>query len=238
VPEDPIKPNEVNRSISDGDAMYGGNDDHYFSVGESALDNILHPLAMLDKHPNHILDFGCGAGRVTRWLSATFPGAVLEACDIRQEDIKFVATQFGAMTWESGVDVAKLKAPSNYDLIWVGSVFTHLSETISKQLLDRLASWLNFGGVLVFTSHGRKVSKLGDISGFYGIADEWNRVLQDYRLKGYGYADYPQTPGYGVSVTQLSWWANTIADRKDLRLISLEDHAWDDHQDVIAVQKK
>jgi SAM-dependent methyltransferase len=113
----------VNRSLSPSDAMYGGNPDHYFSVGSSALANIKNAVAIAETDPHCVLDFGCGAGRVTRWLAAAFPQAEIEACDIRQADLKFVAETFGARIWVSGTDVAELKPPSSYDLIWVGSVF-------------------------------------------------------------------------------------------------------------------
>lgn len=228
----------VSTDIAAGDAMFGGNHDHYFSVGASALSNILVALEVTEQAPDRILDFGCGAGRVTRWLRSAFPAAAIEGCDIREADIQFVADAFGARTWISGTDVGILKAPTSYDLIWVGSVFTHLSMDVAIQLFDKLTSWLNPEGVLVFTSHGRKVSTLGEISGFYGVREHWSNVLNDYDKLRYGYADYATTPGYGISVTQLSWWADLIAARNNLRLVSLTEYAWDNHQDVIGVQAR
>jgi SAM-dependent methyltransferase len=220
----------LNYDIAPGDAMFGGNHDHYFGVGASALSNILHALAVTDTTPARILDFGCGAGRVTRWLRSAFPSAAIEGCDIREADLQFVAGEFDVRTWVSGTDVSLLKPPSSYDLIWVGSVFTHLPMRVSVELFDKLASWLNPAGVLVFTSHGRHVSALGEQSNFYGIPDDWSRVLSEYRNRKYGYADYAQTPGYGISVTQLSWWAELVSSRSNLRLITMYERGWDDHQ--------
>jgi SAM-dependent methyltransferase len=216
--------------------MYAGNPDHYFSVGSSALANIKNAVAVAEIDPHCVLDFGCGAGRVTRWIAAAFPNAKIEACDIRQADLKFVAETFGARTWVSGTEVAELKPPSSYDLIWVGSVFTHLSKDNSLALFDKLLSWLNPGGVLVFTSHGRHAASIGPQSGFYGIAEQWKRVKSDFERSEFGYADYADTPGYGISLTQLYWWAGLIMSRPNMRLISMAERAWDGHQDVIAVQ--
>jgi hypothetical protein len=56
----------LNYDIASGDAMFGGNHQHYFGVGARALSNILHALAVTDTTPARILDFGCGAARVTR----------------------------------------------------------------------------------------------------------------------------------------------------------------------------
>jgi SAM-dependent methyltransferase len=224
----------VNKTISAGDAMYGGNQAHYFSVGASALSSILHAIGVTESNPSRILDFGCGAGRVTRWLHAAFPGAAIEGCDIRKTDVEFVTKTFGARTWISGSDVAKLDPPSTYDLIWVGSVFTHLSKEVSTRLLDKLVSWLNPSGVLIFTSHGRYAASIGP--GSYGIDHQWRRVKEDFDRSQFGYADYSTTPGYGISLTTLSWWASLITSRANLRLVSMTERGWDNHQDVISVQ--
>jgi SAM-dependent methyltransferase len=219
----------LNYEIAPRDAMFGGNHDHYFGVGASALSNVLHALAVTDTTPARILDFGCGAGRVTRWLRSAFPSAAIEGCDIRETDLQFVAGKFNAQTWVSEKDVKLLQPPSSYDLIWVGSVFTHLPMRVSIELF----------GVLVLTSHGRKAAAQGEQAGFYGIRDDWywSRVLNEYRNIKYGYADYAETPGYGVSVTQLSWWAELVWSRSNLRLVMMSERAWDAHHDVIAVQK-
>lgn len=215
--------------------MYQGNLDHYFSVGSSALNNIKSAVAVAEIDPHCILDFGCGAGRVTRWIAAAFPQAKIEGCDIRQADLEFVAQTFGARTWVSGTDVAELKPPSTYDLIWVGSVFTHLSKDVSIRLFDKLLSWLNPNGVLVLTSHGRHAVSLGPER--YGIDLDWERVKSDFERCEFGYADYADTPSYGISLTQLYWWMGFITSRPNTRLISMAERAWDGHQDVIAVQR-
>jgi SAM-dependent methyltransferase len=227
----------VDRTLSPSDAMFQGNTEHYFSVGLSAITNILNNVRIAETKPDSILDFGCGAGRVTRWIAAAFPNASIEGCDIRKTDIEFVADTFGARTWQSGTDVAKLNPPSSYDLIWVGSVFTHLSMRDSVALFDRLFSWLNPGGVLVFTSHGRHAVTRGPSSGFYGIPDRWQRVEADFEKSQYGYADYADTPGYGISLVKMQWWAGLITSRPAARLILMTEQAWDGHQDVIGVQR-
>jgi SAM-dependent methyltransferase len=226
----------VDRTLSPSDKMFEGNSDHYFGVGFSALENIQSAVSIAKIKPATVLDFGCGAGRVTRWIAAAFPHANIEGCDIREGDIKFVSETFSLRTWQSVVDPVKLNPPSSYDLIWVGSVFTHLSKDASTQLFDKLTSWLNPNGILVFTSHGRYAASAGPASGYYGIPSEWSRVVEDYTRSEFGYADYRDTPGYGISLTQLRWWAGLITSRQNLRLISMTEHSWDDHQDVIAVQ--
>jgi SAM-dependent methyltransferase len=230
--------NNISRALSPIDAMYEGNPDHYFGAGKSALTNIKHAVSIANINPQRILDFGCGAGRVTRWIAAEFPQAKIEGCDIRPEDIEFVGATFEVQTWRSEIEIEKLNPPSTYDLIWVGSVFTHLSDDVSAKLFEKMVSWLNPRGVMVLSSHGRYAAGSGHERGFYGIKEQWGLVRREFENSRFGYADYPETPGYGISLAPLAWWANLIASRSNVRLILMTEQAWDDHHDVIAVQRR
>src|SRR5271169_6557462 len=107
----------LNLALADDDAMYGGNDHHYLSCGASALAVILSSLQLAGTQaPSSILDFGGGAGRVTRWLRAAFPDASIDICDLRTNDTEFCSGAFQANGWVSGTDIASLKAPREYDL--------------------------------------------------------------------------------------------------------------------------
>lgn len=230
--------NGVSKDISDGDAMFAGNNRaHYFSVGASALGNILDVLALAKTRLERILDFGCGAGRVTRWLRQAFPQSAIEACDIRNEDLEFVSKSFGIKTWQSSIGVNELAPPSRYDLIWVGSVYTHLSEPTSLLLFEKMISWLKPNGILVFTTHGRYPASIGEQMGYYGIPEQWAKVVEDFHAVGFGYAGFHDTPEYGTTLTKISWWSDVISRRGGLKLLSMTEQAWDNHQDVIAVQR-
>ena len=228
----------LSTEILDSDAMFKNNENHYFLCGASALSVILRALDLPGNFsPSTILDFGCGAGRVTRWLRAAFPNANIHACDIRESDLEFVKDAFNTETCISGIDIPKLQPLKFYDLIWVGSVFTHLSNQRSTLLYEKLMSWLNPGGFLIFSTHGRFVFHLSKTTN-YGIDKlDWITLLKDYEASGYGYADYPSQSGYGISLSTTKWWTLLIENHPPSRLAFFSERAWDQHHDVFCVQK-
>jgi len=232
-------PVDVDRTLSSGDGMFGGDSEHYFATGESALRVILAALSLAQAPvPQKILDFGAGAGRVTRWLKAAFPDAQIDACDVRDSDMDFLRSTFDMKAWTVGVDVDRLVIPDQYDLIWVGSVITHLSELGTRSLISKLASSLSPGGLLTVSFHGPYVihrRESGAPEAQYIHDEGWQEIMSSYLACGYGYADYSDQPGYGISVASAAWMVKFVATLSD-RLILLSERAWDNHHDVITIQ--
>lgn len=105
-----------------------------------------------------MLDFGCGFGRVSRFLAARFantePRPELWASDILTEALAFQEEHFGASTFPSARRPGDLEEGTDlFDLIYVGSLFTHLPETTFSAWLERLTGMLSERGILVFTVH-------------------------------------------------------------------------------------
>ncbi len=246
IPSDVLPPavrslaSAVDLTLSPDDGMYMGNDVHYYECGASALNVILaaQTLAQVSA-PSAILDFGAGAGRVTRWLRAAFPAATIGACDLRQQDLDFCGTQFRAETWISGVDIDALQAPRTYDLIWVGSVLTHLSAENTRRLIDKLLSWTNPDGILVMSTIGRVAQARKDNGGSDYIDPHiWEEIKSEYIAVGFGYADYVGQSGYGLSLTKLSWTSGLVENMPAARLMLLAEGVWDALHDIVAIQHK
>jgi hypothetical protein len=173
-----------------------------------------------------------------RWLRAAYPDAAISACDLRVNDLQFCQKHFNARTWISGIDIDALQSPARYDLIWMGSVITHLSAGKAKRLLEKVIPWTNVGGLIVMSFHGSYALQRQDSGEFRYIHDEaWESIKAACAETGYGYADYEGQSGYGISVTKPSWIASTIESLSGIRLVTLAETAWDGHHDVFAVQR-
>lgn len=230
----------VSLALSDDDRMFEGSVRHYLECGASAL-TVLHAAATLAgiRAPGAILDFGAGAGRVTRWLRAHWPEARIAAADLRAQDLDFCAAEFGATTWLAGTDIAALQAPERYDLVWAGSVLTHLPEPAAVALLARMLSWCRPEGVVVASLHGRHVLGRGAEAEWYGVAEGWPGILRDAAGPGaYGYADYPGQPGYGIAACRPAWVAAQVEAMAGARLVLFGERLWDGHHDVVALQRQ
>jgi SAM-dependent methyltransferase len=146
----------VREEISPGDDMYQGAWNHYFNVGVDALHAIgLALMAARKTGVDRILDLPCGHGRVLRSLRAAFPDARITACDIERRGVDFCAATFDAEPVYSQKDPDEIELDGEYDLIWCGSLLTHLNFDYWGKFLALFRRSLAPDGVLVFTTAGR-----------------------------------------------------------------------------------
>ncbi|GAB3576142.1 hypothetical protein GCM10027445_39750 [Amycolatopsis endophytica] len=228
----------VDRIIAPGDSMFRGNTEHYFAVAGQALRACLHGLQAAGRPaPRRVLDFGCGYGRVLRTFRAAFPAAELIASDIELDGVEHCTRFFGAIGLPASVHIEEIPQVSDIDLIWSGSVLTHLDVDAWDALLGYFERALAPGGVAVVTTHGRRVAWRMGNGGEYGLTEaDHERVLSDYRAHGFGYADYPGQPGYGISLSTPAWVTGHVLTPR-LRLAGYIEAGWDGHQDVLILVK-
>lgn len=240
--------NDMIRTISPNETM-NRNDlsfpTEYWVAGRSALEAIGTGLDVAGKPVSEIrriLDIPCGHGRVLRYLKVAFPNAELTACDLLRDGVDFCSSVLGAIPVYSHEDANKIPLePSAYDLIWVGSLFTHLDAGQWKALLARLASSLREGGVLIFTAHGRLVyrrMKGLEHSDSYGLP-YWaiTKALYRYERSGFGYGNYPGASNYGISISDPQWVVSTVTNLLELRCVHFAENAWHGVQDVYTCVK-
>jgi SAM-dependent methyltransferase len=153
---------DVIQEISPRDEMYvRDKETHYFRVGRAALSSITLALEAAQREaPRRILDLPCGYGRVLRFLKAAFPDASLTACDVNADAVEFCAGTFDAAPVVAPSDPTNLVIGGEFDLIWCGSLLTHLDVGRWRALLGALNSCLAPQGVVVFTTNGAYAADL------------------------------------------------------------------------------
>lgn len=234
-------PAEVEQEIAAGDEMYiEGRRDPYFEAGRSALRAIkLALLAAGKERPARILDFPCGHGRVLRMLKAAFPDAALTAGDLNAEGVSFCERTFGATPVNSALYAEEVEIDGKFDLVWCGSLLTHLDLDRWDGFFSLLTNSVDEGGVLVFTAFGRYPAERIRRKEFdYGLDEQGARkILSEFDRDGFGYADYAGQTLSGMTLSSPSWLCEKIARTPDFRLVSYTERGWSAHQDVIAVTR-
>jgi SAM-dependent methyltransferase len=219
-----------------------GEEAHYYAIGTDAVRNIVDALASnFRTPPQTILDFPSGSGRVTRHLRSFFPEARLYACDLYEGHIKFCAETFGAVPILSSDELDRFEFPEKFDLIFCGSLLTHLPETQCKQAISLIARSLSPQGIALVTLHGR-YSPFVQRNKFEYLRDDLFQVaLKGMHDHGFGYADYEtdfkslfdKQERYGVTLARPSWVLQHLEQIEEVRVLSYRERSWDDHQDVV-----
>ena len=227
------------KDISVNDRMFSGDKSHYFAVGASALEAL--DFALLAAHRERqsvqrILDLPCGHGRVLRYLRSAFAQSTITACDLDHEAVDYCASTFNAIPCYSEVAPNNISVAGKFDLIWCGSLLTHLKQEVSRDFLELFDALLAEDGVLVFSVHGASCA-YAIRRGYVDYSLDRNGIdslLRSYDDSGYGYADYPGEKEYGISLISPIWIVSQLQHLCNLRLLSYTEMGWDHHHDVIA----
>jgi SAM-dependent methyltransferase len=185
------------------------------------------------------LDFGCGYGRVVRFLVERIPRERISACDVVTEGVDFCASEFGVRPIRSGADLATLELGS-FDFIYAISVISHLNERNSIAMLRLLGGSLTEGGAALFTTHGRYSL---ENPGLYGAEYEERRaeIADEVERRGMAFLPYAFVSGdhYGMAWHSREFIERTMQDVHGgrVRLLLFTERGLDDHQDVFAFQR-
>jgi SAM-dependent methyltransferase len=116
-----------------------------------------------------VLDFACGYGRVSRWLAAELGPGRLAVSDIVAPAVAFQRATFGVEGIVSTERPEELPIAERFDLVWVGSLFTHLPEPAFGAWLARLAALVSESGLLALSTLDMTLSPEGRDSAGRGI---------------------------------------------------------------------
>ncbi len=239
---------EVKRKIHDKDLMIGHSNprtwEYYFEVGEDALRIICGQLMQNRRPaPQSILDLPCGHGRVMRHLRVFFPEAEIVACDLYHEMVDFCVKEFGVTGAYSNENFDEFELGRSFDLIWCGSLLTHLPAPLFKSCLRFMVRHLSDQGMAIATLHGRRSLVIQKIDNKYLPDPQFAPAEADMRATGFGYVDYNNPTlfhaqeQYGITLTKPSWVIGELERNPDIRILSFAEMEWVDHQDVVAFER-
>lgn len=232
----------IDRTVSSRDEMvFPGNEENYFEVGHDALGLIRLAQQVCNREwLPRILDLPCGHGRVLRWLRAAFEYADITACDLNRDGVDFCQQQFNATGVYSDVDLQQINFDPGFDLVWCGSLFTHLPLEAQIKTLDRLLDWTVEDGIIVLTLQGRFMAtqlERGDAE----FADNVDVVglLRDFRTHGAAYRPYYEEPSgqYGLTLNSPAQINAVIQSKSSVIQRAYLEQAWG-VQDVLILYKK
>jgi SAM-dependent methyltransferase len=228
------------REIAPDDEMCNGPPQGYFLWALSALNSIMAAMrtAGVRQAPERILDLPCGHGRVLRMLKAAFPHAEITACDLNRAGVDFCAQAFGAKPVYSSEEPQDISIADRFDLIWVGSLFTHLSASRWHEFLAFFCEHLEPGGMLVFTANGRSIlDAIRRRERSFAITDVPLLALECER-EGFAYQDYTHTDAYGLSLSLIPWVGEALASHPQLQLVTYTEGGVNGRQDAIGCRRR
>jgi SAM-dependent methyltransferase len=126
-----------------------GSKEEFEALGKAKL-QMLISLGLLPS--SRVLDVGCGTGLLTGPLADYLgPDGLYHGTDIAEEAVAFCRRRFARPTFHfSRNDMTTVPIEGvEFDLIYLGSVFTHLFPEEVRALLRHLALLLAGGGILV-----------------------------------------------------------------------------------------
>jgi SAM-dependent methyltransferase len=215
--------------------------DHYVSDARSAIHNVEESLRVAGlrwQSLRSVLDLPSGYGRVTRFLIEHVPPSCVTACDLDPQAVRFCAAEFGVKALHSKRNLGDVQFPEPYDLIFVGSLLTHLPDDACLTALQALAQALCANGLLVFTTQGE--SCLGHLD-WYGarFAAAEHVFRASIPEAGICFVPYRTGGAYGVTLHTRGWVDDAVARMNGarLRLIRFAERGWDRHQDVWSYQR-
>ncbi len=230
----------VDGEIDPNDFMYNATSpEAYHRGGSTALRAMRLALLAAEKgDPQRILDLPSGYGRVLRYMRAAWPDAEIVACDLLPEAVSFCASKFAATPLLSVEDPGELSLTGRFDLIWCGSLLTHLPVTAWAGWMEVFEKATGSGDLLLFSVHGRYVEHIMRNGGSYQLSpDSVAQVLAELDETGTGYANYSGQTGYGISLTRAEWVVRELLKREVWILESYSERALNEHQDIVVARR-
>jgi SAM-dependent methyltransferase len=181
---------------------------HYAKTSKEHFETLSEELAFADREWSKIksfIDFGCGYGRVTRWLPTVIPADRVTAFDVNPKAVRWCEREFGVRGLVGRPEIAGTPF-GKYDALFACSVLTHLSERMVDVFLQNLPKILHPGGVAVFTGKALNSAKMARETSVHLVSE----VVEDsLERDGFYFQAYPhyRIPDLGDTFFTPEWLA-------------------------------
>ncbi len=209
--------------------------ERFINSGEQTVEDIENALEAVDRSLADVrdfLDFGCGCGRLLLALKNRDFTFRVSGCDVDERTIRWC--QEHLETAECLVNDALPPTPyqpDSFDLIWCGSVFTHLDEQRQDLWLAELHRIQKPGGLLLASVHGPHA--------WQPRLPAW--TIAKLKEQGILYAKMGAFSGMHPDWYQVAWhteayirehWASFF------NILGYLPQGFNNHQDIVVAQKR
>lgn len=182
-----------------------------------------------------VLDFGCGCGRVLRFLARDrATKGTLHGTDIDSQAIRWCTQHLPFAHWSVNDALPPTRyGPNAFDFVFAISVFTHLDERLQLAWLSEILRILKPNGLLLATVHGEQyvdqVKK--EHMGVFDATGILNQVGRTGALKLDGLPDYYQTTFHSRNYIERVWG-------KMFEVLSYKEKGMNERQDAVLLRKR
>jgi len=213
----------------------------HFEGGLKSYHRLIEILYELGVGPDNItsmLDFASGFGRTNRFFVQRMGADKITVSDISKEAVDFQKKHFGVEGFYSAKMPWDIKHEKKYQLVIANSLFSHFNYDYWPMWLEKLYSFLEEGGYLIFSTHGYSFFKrLGE--------HDRKAMVMNSPEHGFYFRAANETLGrleptyYGTAYVIPQWVESTV-ERLGVGKIVKQNtpfHGFMSGQDVYTIQK-
>jgi SAM-dependent methyltransferase len=230
---------------------YGKTPEQYLQLGREHTEQMIRILRAQGAAPDlntKVLDFGCAAGRMLRFMPAHGNAGERWGVDLKAQTISWCQQYLSPpMLFAPCSTVPHLPFEDNYfDLVYAGSVFTHISDSPDTWFLE-LRRVVRKGGYLyltIFDKHAHRVLQTKyrdradlDLGWFVDLLERFNRETSALE-SDYGMFSFEGGNWGGFPVPQVGFDVDFLTDRwgRLARVASVNPEAYG-YQTAVLFQK-